>query len=392
MSGQARPEKRSWLTRAPAAALALSATPALADETVNWSVAYTADIVAGWSDDVSTRGRFLDNLDVTADVDLERAFGWSGATLHGHILNNSGGIPNDDLGTLQGVDNIEVASQHLRLFEFWVEQAFDGGSVRAGLYDLNSEFYSNEASGLLIAPAFGIGSELAATGPNGPSIFPSTALAARARFELSERQSVMFAALNASAGVFGDPDGVDTEFDEGLLLIGEYGWRGDFHFNFGAWTYTDEQDDIRDLDGFGDPVQRRAFGAYATYERPLTEQTTGFLRVGFSDGDTTSYASGWQAGVLIESPLASHPDSQLSIGAYQGRLSAKHRDNVRDLGVDVADAETGVELTYSDQITSWLRIQPDIQLVLDPGGDQDRDELWVAGFRIEITPPWGGGS
>src|SRR5690606_38043542 len=168
-----------------------------------------------------------------------------------------------------------------------VEQAFGGGSIRAGLYDLNSEFYSNESAGLLIAPAFGIGSELAATGPNGPSIFPSTALAVRARFDVSERQSVMLAVLNASAG--------------------EYGWRDSFNFNVGAWTYSDDQDDIRDLDGLGEPMQRRAFGAYATYERPLSEQATGFVRIGVSDGDTTSYSSGWQAGVLIESPLASRP-------------------------------------------------------------------------------------
>jgi len=383
---------KGLLACAPASVALFAAAPAQAEDAFTWSLAYTADVVAGWSDDVSTRGRFLDNLDVVADLDLAQTLGWDGATLHAHILNNSGEIPNDDLGTLQGVDNIEVADQHLRLFEFWVEQAFGGGSVRAGLYDLNSEFYSNDSAGLLIAPAFGIGSELAATGPNGPSIFPSTALAVRGRFEFSERQSVMFAALNASAGVFGDPDGVDTDFDHGVLLIGEYGWRDSFNFNVGAWTYSDDQDDIRDLDGIGDPEQRRAFGAYATYERPLTESTTGFLRVGFSDGDTTSYSSGWQAGVLIEAPIASRPDSQISLGAYQGRFSDKHRDNEIDLGVDVADAETGFEITYSDQITPWLRVQPDLQLVLDPGGDQDRDELWVAGLRIEITPSWGGGA
>ncbi len=371
------------LALAPASAFVMVASPAAAEDALTWSLAYTADVVAGWSDDVSTRGRFLDNLDVMADVDLERAAGWRGAILHAHILNNSGEIPNDDLGTLQGVDNIEVAGQRLRLFEFWVEQAFGDASIRAGLYDLNSEFYSNEAAGLLIAPAFGIGSELAATGPNGPSIFPSTALAARARFETAENQTLSIAVLNASAGVLGDPDGVDTEFDEGALFIGEYGWRGESHFAVGAWGYTDEQDDIRD------PEQSRAYGAYFTYERGLTEQAMGFLRVGLSDGDTTPYSSGWQAGVLIDSPLASREDSQLSFGVYQGRFGGKHRANERDASVNVAEAETGFEITYSDQITPWLRVQPDLQLVLDPGGDRDRDELWVAGLRIEIAPSWG---
>ncbi|MBK8545802.1 MAG: carbohydrate porin [Caulobacteraceae bacterium] len=115
--------------------------------------------------------------------------------------------PNDDIGTLQGVDNIEVERHRARLYEFWIETQLGPTNVRAGLYDLNSEFYANDSASLLIAPAFGIGSELAATGPNGPSIFPSTALAARFQWTLSESSRLQFAALNATAGVLGDPGG-----------------------------------------------------------------------------------------------------------------------------------------------------------------------------------------
>ena len=100
------------------------------------------------------------------------------------LLNNSSGMPNGDAGTAQGVDNIEVSRHRTRLFEAWVQQDFAGAaaSVRAGLYDLNGEFYANDSAGLLIAPAFGISSELAATGANGPSVFPSTALAMRLKW------------------------------------------------------------------------------------------------------------------------------------------------------------------------------------------------------------------
>ncbi len=110
-------------------------------------------------------------------------------------------MPSDDAGTAQGVDNIEVSRQRARLFEAWVQQSFAGdkASVLAGLHNLNSEFYANDSAGLLIAPAFGIGSELAATGPNGPSIFPSTALAARVKWAPREDLYLQAAALNASA-------------------------------------------------------------------------------------------------------------------------------------------------------------------------------------------------
>jgi porin len=128
---------------------------------------------------LATGTRWLDNINMTATLDLDRIAGWQGGTFFVNVLNNLGGRPNDLVGSIQGVNNIEVANTRLKVYEAWIEQAFGNVTLRAGLYDLNSEFYQNDASGLLISPPFGIGSELSATGPNGPSIFPSTALAAR---------------------------------------------------------------------------------------------------------------------------------------------------------------------------------------------------------------------
>lgn len=353
---------------------------------IDVSLEYTADYIAPLAGADGADGEFLDNLDVGLTFDMGALAGWRGVTIYAHLLNNAGEAPNDALGTLQGVDNIEVSRQRARLYELWLETSIGAANVRAGLYDLNSEFYANDAAGLLIAPAFGVGSELAATGANGPSIFPSTALSVRIAFPVSENSVVRFAALNATASVLGDPDGVDTSFDDGALLIGEWSRDGATRLSIGGWLYTEKHDDIRAVDGFGDPLQRRTAGAYLTLERELWGDVTGFARVGVSDGDTTPYTGGWQAGVLVENVLASRPHSQLSFGVNQGRLSGKHRANERDAGVNAAAAETGLELTYSDQLTPWLRVQPDVQLVLDPGGDRDREDLWLAGLRFVFTP------
>jgi porin len=143
---------------------------------IQFGLTYTADYIGVIDGGLEQRGDYLDNLDVLIDADLDALMGWSGGTLHLHVLNNAGGTPNDFAGTLQGIDNIEVGEQRLRLFEAWIEQALgESATLRLGLYDLNSEFYANDAAGLLIASSFGIGSELAATGLNGPSVFPSTA-------------------------------------------------------------------------------------------------------------------------------------------------------------------------------------------------------------------------
>lgn len=358
-------------------------------EPVEFSLSYVADVTGVVEGGLAQRGRFLDNLDIVLDADLERLIGWRGASAHIDVLNNSGGVPNDDAGTLQGVDNIEVSRQRLRLFEAWIEQAWGSSSLRYGLYDLNSEFYANDSAGLLIAPAFGIGSEIAATGPNGPSIFPSTSLAVRFHTEFDNGLYLRAAALNAHAGVLGDPDGVDTAFDEGALLVAEGGVEGDRKLAFGAWTYTDEQDDIRDLDGGGDPIQRRAYGAYVVYEQPLNDPegpraTTAFLRAGVSDGDTTPFSGGWQAGVLVERVFDSRPDSVFSFGVNQGVISDGHRQNQIDLGAPMDESELQFEVTYSDQVLPFLTVQPDLQWVRRPGGDRSVDDAVVAAVRFSV--------
>nr|WP_244264917.1 carbohydrate porin [Caulobacter segnis] len=334
----------------------------------------------------------MDDLQFGADIDLDKAFGWEGAKAHALLLNNSGAMPNDDAGTVQGVNNIEVTRQRARLFEAWVEQSFgDKGSLLVGLYDLNSEFYANDSAGLLLAPAFGIGSELAATGPNGPSIFPSTALSVRGSWTPNEHVYVQAAAINAHSGVLGDPGGVCTEFENGLLTIAEAGWRGRGKVAFGAWRYTKKQPDIRDVVADGLPASRTAQGAYLLLERQLTgegedavRKTTAFARLGLSDGDTTAFSGGWQAGLLVERVFESRPDSAFSVGVNQAFLTGKFRANALDEGQLLTRAESAIEVTYSDKIGP-VTIQPDLQYVRNPGADSSVGHALVATVRFGVA-------
>lgn len=355
-------------------------------------ITYTADVAGTVRGGTAHAGRALDNLDVIVDGDLEKLIGWRGATVHGYLLNNSGGAPNDLAGTLQGVDNIEVGRPRARLYELWLQAGFAGdrGSALAGLYDLNSEFYVTEASGLLLAPPFGIGSEFASTGPNGPSIFPSTALAVRMRVEGGQGRYVQAAVLNAHAGTLGDPDGPSTEFDNGALMIAEAGIGDRWRLAAGGWFYTERQPDLRAVDADGDPVLSKARGGYLLAEYPFVDggetgrSVTGFVRLGVSDGDTTPFSSGWQAGVLVERVWASRPDSAFSIGVEQGRLSSKQRANTLDEGLTPARAESSVEITYSDKVAPRVALQPDVQVIRRAGGDQDARTVVVMALRMTL--------
>lgn len=345
-----------------------------------WNVAYTADVIGSISGGLSERGRFVDALDVTGDFNLQQhgLSGWRGFIF---IENTSGGTPNEDVGTLQGVDNIEVERQRLRLYEAWLERSWGDASLRFGLYDLNSEFNATESASLLIAPSFGIAPEYAGSGPSGPPIFPSTALAGRFNVQFGARGYARAAILNTSVGVPGDPDGVDGEFGGGVLLAAEAGVAG---FSFGGWRYSEEQPDIRETRMAG------AHGVYLMAERSLndpegTRATAAFLRLGMSDGNTSQVKASWQGGVLIERVFNARPDSALSFGVAQAFLSDGFRANQRDLGGDAAPSEVQFELTYSDALCPRVTLQPDLQYIVHPGGVRTIDDALVAGLRVTVA-------
>jgi porin len=176
--------------------------------------------------------------------------------------------------------------------------------------------------------------------------------------------------------------------DRGAILIGEAGVRGAAHVAVGAWTYTEKQDDIRDVTSTGEPVQRQARGAYALAERELWAGASGtkaaaFARIGVSDGRTTPFRAGWQAGLRFDGITPSRPKSAASIGLQQAFVSNRARESARESGGDMAPSESGVEITYADSF-GRLSVQPDLQLIRHPGGRPDDKPAVVAGVRFTI--------
>ncbi|HEY0043278.1 MAG TPA: carbohydrate porin [Allosphingosinicella sp.] len=363
----------------------------------NWlqiEASYKGDVASVVSGGLERGTHILGNGELTLDADLAK-FGWSGARVKLHLLSVHGANPNDLAGTAQGINNIEADPDRTKLYQIWLEQSFAGdrASILVGMTDLNAEFYQNDAAGLLIAPAFGIGSELASTGPNGPSIFPSTAFAGRLRVTPSEGLYAQVALFNAKAGVLGDVDGVDFKMRDGALAIAEAGITRNGKLALGYWRYTKRQPDIVRTDAQGDPLGRVAQGLYLIAERPLAgseeagRQLTGFTRLGVSDGDTSPFQGGWQAGVLLEGVFKGRPDTRLSFGVNQAYFSRKFRLAALGSGSALKRAETGLEITYQHPLGPYLSVQPDLQYVLNPAGSAGTKNALIVGVRFTVAAP-----
>ncbi|MEO0063260.1 MAG: hypothetical protein RLZZ08_1820 [Pseudomonadota bacterium] len=362
---------------APTAAAAQETAPPL-----DLSGAFTVDAVSVVRGGTDSRLRVLTNLDLMAAADLERIAGWQGTRAYVHVLDNRGARPNDAAGTLQGVDNIEVANAGTRLFEAWVERDFGGAAVLAGLYDVNSEFYTNEAAGLLVAPPFGIGSEFAATGPKGPSIFPSTTLAVRLRVPVAQgRGQVQIAAVNAKASTLGDGGGIDTSFNEGLLLVAQAGTtQGPVRASLGGWAYTQERDDMLS----GAASKRAPWGVYGLLEAAIAPALTAFVRAGISEGHTSPFSGGFQAGALLSPALPGRPDSAFSAGINHAWTTDCQRAAMLLDGTPPATFEQAIAATYADRLLPMLGAQVDAQWIRHPGGNAAARDALVTTLRLTI--------
>ena len=330
------------------------------------------------------------------DKILLRADGaWETVTARIELLNVSGGAPNLLVGSLQGIDNLE-ASHRLRLFQAWLRRGTpdDRLFVKAGLVDLNGDegFYVTDGSGPMFAPTYGIGSELAATGPGGPSIYPSTGLATVVQVKPTPATYVRGGVFNAHVGDPGERGGVDFRFQDGVLSILELGYeRDEAKLALATWRYSKTQDDRFDTLA-GQPVQRHSAGAYLLAQRPVfgSDEANGavaFVRAGLSDGDTGPYASSWAVGLSIDH-LGGHEGRTLALGLDQARLGLKYRLASAAAGAPLGRMESHAELTFSQDLSHGVSIQPDLQYVIHPGGDKSAKNAVVLGLRL--TKSFGG--
>lgn len=321
--------------------------------------------------------------------DLDDLIGNIDAKLFAYLLwNNSTTFSNRYVGDAQVVSSID-AGQALRVYEFWYEQQLnDDVSMRIGLYDLNAEFDVIDTAGLFVNSSHGIGAEYAQSGRAGPSIFPLTSLAARFDMALTETSVLRYAVLDGVPGDPADPSRTTIRLggDDGLLHALEFNYensRGS-RFGVGGWLYSADFDrlepagaDTRD-DGNG--------GLYAFVDAPVYRSESGieanaFLRYGAADDELNAFDSYVGAGLVATGLIPARPGDRIGIAV----ASARTGDPFRRAAGAVDSHETSIELTYSAQITDWLRLQPDIQYVINPGADPALKDALVLGLRFELT-------
>ena len=318
----------------------------------------------------------LSHVDLRLGVDAERLFGWPGTTLRVEALADHGGKPNGKVGSLQGISNIEVRQNALRLYSTWAERELSPGvKALVGLYDLNSEFYATDASSQLIHPAFGIGTEFGQTGRNGPSIFPTLSFGGRLKVQARSGFYAQGAVLD---GVPGDPDHggrtvVRLSRGEGALLAVEGGWQesladgpGPGRWGVGIWAYTRAAERV---DRIG---TARNAGVYGLAQGVLNDSpragTRGFVRAGLASGRVNAVDAAFDAGLLIDRPWGESGPGSVTAGIAVARLEHEHRSAQALAGNSLRAVEATLELGARWRPWRGLAVQPLVQRIWNVAG------------------------
>lgn len=366
----------------------------MSENGVDVSIGYKRDFVRNTSGGVAIKSVTFDNLDLRANMDLEKLAGWSGWEFFVYALMNtgadSGNRPSLYVGDLQWTSNIETFVDDFRLYQAYIQKTFldDKASILFGLHDLNSEFYVTNTATLFLHASFGLGLELSQSGINGPSVFPYTAPALRVRVEPSEKIYLQTAIFSARAGSPNSMKGSHFHLDpdEGRLFITELGIYGSekqaSKYSFGFWSYDRTFDHLSDTvtDSLSNtlPLPVSSSGAYVSLDQQLTDKWSVFATYGVTSAKSVVVKDNLTLGI-VRNGWHYRPDDSFGLamscvapGKIYRNLSSSDKQ------------ECAYELTYKALIAEGFSLQPDLQYIHNPGLDPNLEDAFVTSIRLEI--------
>ncbi len=374
---------------------------------VAFSVTYIGEALGNASGGIRRGAIFEGRLDVGIDIDLEKAAGWHGATLHANAFQIHGpGLSRDYIGNLMLVSGIE-ALPSTRLYELWIEQSFLDGRllVKVGQQPSDTEFIDSRYDDIFVNSALGwpgiTGVILPAGGPSPPLAVPGV----RVKAALSEAFTAYLAVFNGSAGAPGPIDPQISNSNGLAFRVNDPPWViGQLKYNYrvgaaglpgsfagGGWYHFDEFDDQRwtasglsqaDPLATGDPAQRRTNrGIFAVYEQRLAfsplDRAKGigfFARASLSPSDRNLISFYIDGGLQFSGFSAERPDDRFGIAMTYARISDGARGYDRDVqrftGIQtpIRDFEAVFEMTYIAMAAPGVAVQPVFQYVIHPAG------------------------
>jgi len=344
-------------------------------------------------------GRFSGSYDIELDADLEKLAGMENSRIYMLTEGNwpkSPGISDVAVGSNFGVNGDARNRIAMMVTELWYEHLFAEGSliVRVGKMDLTGGFmhqncpvafdcsiYANDENTQFLNDAL----------INNPSIpFPDYGLGLSFRYSLSGDWYISGATADAQADI--RETGFNTAFhkEDYFFYIFETGLTPVFEslngllqgaYRAGIWY------DPRAKEKFSNGrTLRDDTGFYVSFDQQLYKEMSdaqdnqglGFFgRYGWVDSKVSELTNFWSTGLQYEGLFEGRDDDVIALGFAQAYFS----DNSNSF---TEDYESVFEFYYKARITPWFELSPDVQCVINPGGDESTNDSLVLGLRALV--------
>jgi len=336
-------------------------------------------------------------------IDLDKFAGWREALFHVNAFWLAGrGLTDDSIHDLANVSNIN-AYRTMRLNELWLQQGFANQrfSVRAGMMDVDTEFFTTETDELFISSSFGTFSLIAANLP-GPPIYPEAVPAVRFAYQAGPHWRLLTGIYDGTTLPQDvNKNGIAFHLAEGdgALIFSEISFQPHpaaddstlaSTFKLGGFYHTMRQPTWAEQTGGITSGGGANFGIYGLVEQELFKRDQKKITAAIRGGGAPGYRNviGWylDVGVNFTGFLPGRGNDVAGLGIARSSFSRSYSDfQQATSGTSAYDAETIFEATYQAQITPWWTLQPDLQIVFTPGGQKTSGDAVVLGLRTSIS-------
>jgi porin len=347
-------------------------------------------------------------------LDTDKLLDWPGGEFRIGFANNSGtSLSQKYVGNNFPIQLADVADANPRLtYLSYTQSLFDDKlSVRFGRLTINS-VYGEEFAGSQYFKAFtSVAFDLVPLGIflNAPGAFgyPLTTWGARLKLEPAESFYAMVGCYNGDPAVKdGDRHGVDFTLSGPAFVIGEVGYRRNYgrdapglpgnvklgaYFNGGSAEVFDTGvagrpgETVQARYGFyvlgdqalarwGDPAEKRHLGVFAAFVCAPDQRVIPVPY--FCDAGLVAYG-------FLPSRPRDFAGFGLAYGSYSGDL--RRAEEIQALtapAVGVQDWEMTLEFTYGCTVRPGLLVQPDLQYLVNPGGNKALPNALAVGLNV----------
>ena len=309
------------------------------------------------------------------------------------------------VGDFSNVSNI-AGYNTVRLQEMWFQQSLwlKRISIRLGILAADAEFFTSTTSSLFINGTFGAFTFVGANLPD-PPVYPVAVPGIRLAVAPVSFLSFQVGVYGGDSGGSQDQNNHGTNFNlrsgDGALIFGEVAYTvnqspGDRGlqgtYKLGSFVHTGSRNfntfdsQARNVLGVGQIENRGTdFGVYAIGDQELYKAAgktiTTFLRVGGAPSDANFVNFYVDGGFNFTGFVPGRQRDVAGIALAYSKVSDDFSDSQRTQGLPGFSNETVLEATYRVNIAPWWSVQPDLQYVFNPSGQDGSHDALVLGMR-----------